>query len=91
MLLSKMFQECSQMFQNNPETRLLLSVLANSLFESWQPNCTKKEIGFNIILLATLNREKPNKKLKEIAWNPIKEKCNFTFSTLWNKYHDFLI
>ena len=90
MLLSKMSQECSQMFQNDPETRLLLSVLANSLFESWQPNCTKKEIGFNIVLLATLNREKPHKKLKEIAWNPIKEKSNFTFSTLWNKYHDFL-
>ena len=58
----------------------------------WQQKCTKKEICFNIIWLAILNREEPEKKknkLKVIAWDPLKERSNFTFSTLWNKYHDF--
>ena len=50
----------------------------------------KKEICFNIIWLAILNREEPEKeKLKATAWDPLKERSNFTFSTLWNKY-DFL-
>ena len=60
----KIFQECFRIFQNDLETRLLLSVL-NRYLNWWQRKYTNKNC-FKIICLAISNREEP-KKTKIIA------------------------
>ena len=67
----KIFQECFLIFQNDLETKLILSVL-NRYFNLWQRRCSKKEIRFNIIWFTILNKKKRKNKTKLRVTNSLR-------------------
>ena len=60
-------------FQNYLETRLLLSAL-NGYFNPWQQKCAKKQISFDIIWIAILNKAELKEKNKSDSMRSLKGK-----------------